>query len=103
MMMDDVGVYRDEAGLRRAKHAVEALQDRYSRVVVHDKGSTFNTDLLEARELGYLLDCAETTVARGAGPHGEPRRAQPRGLPRARRRQLPHPLAGDEARRARSG
>ena len=23
----------------------------------------FNTDLLEARELGYLLDCAETTVA----------------------------------------
>jgi succinate dehydrogenase / fumarate reductase flavoprotein subunit len=22
----------------------------------------FNTDLLEAREVGYLLDCAETTV-----------------------------------------
>jgi succinate dehydrogenase / fumarate reductase flavoprotein subunit len=62
MMMEDVGVYRDEAGLRRAKHAVEALQDRFSRVVVHDKGATFNTDLLEAREVGYLLDCAETTV-----------------------------------------
>jgi succinate dehydrogenase flavoprotein subunit len=62
MMMEDVGVYRDEASLRRAKHAVEALQDRFSRVVVHDKGSTFNTDLLEAREVGYLLDCAETTV-----------------------------------------
>ena len=29
----------------------------------HDKGSVFNTDLLEAREVGYLLDCAETTVA----------------------------------------
>jgi succinate dehydrogenase / fumarate reductase flavoprotein subunit len=26
-------------------------------------GTVFNTDLLEARELGYLLDCAETTVA----------------------------------------
>ena len=62
MMMEDVGVYRDETGLRRAKAAVTALQDRYSRVVVHDKGSTFNTDLLEAREVGYLLDCAETTV-----------------------------------------
>ena len=62
MMMEDVGVYRDEASLRRAKHAVEALQDRFSRVVIHDKGSTFNTDLLEAREVGYLLDCAETTV-----------------------------------------
>ena len=23
----------------------------------------FNTDLLEAREVGYLLDCAEATVA----------------------------------------
>ena len=31
---------------------------------VQDKGSIFNTDLLEARELGYMLDCAEaTTVA----------------------------------------
>ena len=63
MMMEDVGVYRDETGLRRAKASVAALQDRYSRAVVHDKGSTFNTDLLEAREVGYLLDCAETTVA----------------------------------------
>jgi succinate dehydrogenase / fumarate reductase flavoprotein subunit len=63
MMMEDVGVYRDEAGLRRARAEVLALRDRFSRVVVHDKGSTFNTDLLEAREVGYLLDCAETTVA----------------------------------------
>jgi succinate dehydrogenase / fumarate reductase flavoprotein subunit len=31
-------------------------------VHVDDKGTIFNTDLLEARELGYLLDCAETTV-----------------------------------------
>jgi succinate dehydrogenase / fumarate reductase flavoprotein subunit len=63
VMMDDVGVYRDEAGLRRAQKAVTGLRDRYDRVTVQDKGSTFNTDLLEAREVGYLLDCAETTVA----------------------------------------
>ena len=30
---------------------------------VDDKGTVFNTDLLEAREVGYLLDCAETMVA----------------------------------------
>ena len=30
---------------------------------VEDRGTTFNTDLLEARELGYLLDCAEATAA----------------------------------------
>jgi len=29
---------------------------------VMDKGHVFNTDLLEAREVGYLLDCAETTA-----------------------------------------
>ncbi len=63
VMMDDVGVYRDDAGLRRARTAVAALRDRYAKVAVHDKGTTFNTDLLEAREVGYLLDCAETTVA----------------------------------------
>jgi succinate dehydrogenase / fumarate reductase, flavoprotein subunit len=63
LMMDDVGVYRDEPGLRRAQKGVAELRDRYARVAVDDKGSTFNTDLLEARETGYLLDCAETTVA----------------------------------------
>jgi succinate dehydrogenase / fumarate reductase flavoprotein subunit len=63
VMMDDVGVYRDDAGLRRAQRKVAALRERYRRVSVDDKGTTFNTDLLEAREVGYLLDCAETTVA----------------------------------------
>jgi succinate dehydrogenase / fumarate reductase flavoprotein subunit len=63
VMMDDVGVYRDETGLRRAQKTVTELRDRYSRVTVGDKGTTFNTDLLEAREIGYLLDCAEATVA----------------------------------------
>jgi succinate dehydrogenase / fumarate reductase flavoprotein subunit len=63
VMMDDVGVYRDDAGLRRAQSAVAGLRERYAKVGVHDKGTTFNTDLLEAREVGYLLDCAQTTVA----------------------------------------
>src|SRR4051794_18501205 len=63
VMFDDVGVYRDETGLRRAQRRVRDLRDRYRHVCVHDKGRVFNTDLLEARELGYLLDCAETTVA----------------------------------------
>jgi succinate dehydrogenase / fumarate reductase flavoprotein subunit len=58
-----VGVYRDEAFLIAARTKVAELRSRYERVSVADKGRTFNTDLLEARELGYLLDCAETTVA----------------------------------------
>jgi succinate dehydrogenase / fumarate reductase flavoprotein subunit len=63
VMMDQVGVYRDEALLTDARVKVAELRDRYRRVAVADKGRTYNTDLLEARELGYLLDCAETTVA----------------------------------------
>ncbi len=63
VMMDDVGVFRDEAMLGSAKRSVAALRERYGRVRVQDKGTTFNTDLLEAREVGYLLDCAEATVA----------------------------------------
>ena len=62
VMMDNVGVYRDEALLTEALRQVRALHERFTRASVQDKGKTFNTDLLEAREVGYLLDCAETTV-----------------------------------------
>jgi succinate dehydrogenase / fumarate reductase flavoprotein subunit len=63
VMMDDAGVYRDADGLERARAKVAELRGRYDSVSVDDKSTTFNTDLLEARELGYLLDCAETMVA----------------------------------------
>ncbi len=63
VMMDNVGVYRDEPLLMAARTKVAELRSRYTKVSVTDKGKVFNTDLLEARELGYLLDCAETTVA----------------------------------------
>jgi succinate dehydrogenase / fumarate reductase flavoprotein subunit len=62
VMMDDVGVYRDETTLTRAVGSIRELRERYRRVCVQDKGRVFNTDLVEARELGYLLDCAETTA-----------------------------------------
>ncbi|MFI5255520.1 MAG: succinate dehydrogenase flavoprotein subunit [Candidatus Limnocylindrales bacterium] len=62
-MMDDCGVFRTEAGLRRLVPLVRELQGRYERARVQDPGRVFNTDLLEAHEVGYLLDCAEATVA----------------------------------------
>ncbi|MEX2184075.1 MAG: FAD-binding protein, partial [Chloroflexota bacterium] len=62
VMMDNVGVYRDESLLMAARTRVQELRARYAKVAITDKGRVFNTDLLEARELGYLLDCAETTV-----------------------------------------
>ncbi|MHB8673959.1 MAG: succinate dehydrogenase flavoprotein subunit [Candidatus Limnocylindrales bacterium] len=62
MMMDKVGVYRDAGVLGEAVPAIRELKERYARVRIDDRGRTFNTDLLEAREVGYLLDCAETTA-----------------------------------------
>ena len=62
VMMDNVGVYRDAGLLTEALGKVRDLRARYAKVRVADKGTVFNTDLLETRELGYLLDCAEATV-----------------------------------------
>ena len=50
------------------------LRERYERVAVQDKGSVYNTDLMEAVELGFLLDCADALVAAALARDGEPRR-----------------------------
>ena len=55
-------VYRTEGSLKQALADLEGLQARYKNVSVQDKGKRFNTDLLEAIELGFLLDLAECLV-----------------------------------------
>lgn len=61
-MHTHLGVFRDQEGMMTAKGTLEALRDRYSRVGVQDKGQVFNTGLIRALELGFMLDCAETIV-----------------------------------------
>ncbi|MGA0065666.1 MAG: succinate dehydrogenase flavoprotein subunit [Candidatus Nanopelagicales bacterium] len=55
-------VYRTEATLKQALTDIQELRRRYRHIAVQDKGARFNTDLLEAIELGFLLDLAEVTV-----------------------------------------
>jgi succinate dehydrogenase / fumarate reductase flavoprotein subunit len=62
LMMDKVGVFRVQDQMRGAVDAIHELQERYRHVSIQDKGSKFNTELLEAIELGYLLDLAEVTA-----------------------------------------
>jgi succinate dehydrogenase / fumarate reductase flavoprotein subunit len=62
-MMDDCGVYRTEESLTRARDVIAGLQVRYKTLGLQDKGTVFNTNLLEVLELGCLLDLAEATVA----------------------------------------
>ncbi len=95
VMMDNVGVYRDEALLSAALPKVRELKQRYAKVGIADRGSVFNTDLLEAREVGYLLDCAETTVVAALNRKESRGSPCPRGLSRPRRRQLPDPQPRD--------
>ena len=57
-------------------------------VACRTRAATFNTDLLEAVELGFLLDIAEVGRRRRPQPRGVARRALPRGLPRPRRREV---------------
>jgi succinate dehydrogenase / fumarate reductase flavoprotein subunit len=58
-------VFRTEGSLKQALSDIEGLKARYANVAVQDKGRRFNTDLLEAIELGFLLDLAEVLVTSG--------------------------------------
>jgi succinate dehydrogenase / fumarate reductase, flavoprotein subunit len=62
-MFERAFVVRDEAGLKEALGELANLRDRYEQLGVQDKGSVYNTDLMETVELGFLLDCADTLVS----------------------------------------
>lgn len=63
MMMAKVGVFREGKALAEAVDDVRALRERYrTDLVIDDQGYKFNTDLMEAWELGCLLDLAEATA-----------------------------------------
>jgi succinate dehydrogenase / fumarate reductase flavoprotein subunit len=59
LMMDNVGVFRTQPMMQAAVAGVAEIKERYGRIRVRDVGKIYNTDLLEARELGYLIDNAE--------------------------------------------
>ena len=61
-MDNNAAVFRTEETLKQALKDIHSLKERYSRITVHDKGKRFNSDLLEAIELGFLLELAEVTV-----------------------------------------
>jgi succinate dehydrogenase / fumarate reductase flavoprotein subunit len=55
----NVMVFRTEQTIKTAVEKIAELRARYKNVAIQDKGRRFNTDLLEAVELGNLLDLAE--------------------------------------------
>ncbi|THG31108.1 succinate dehydrogenase flavoprotein subunit [Naasia lichenicola] len=62
-------VFRTEESLGEMMEIITGLRDRYTKINVQDKGKRFNTDLLEAIELGFLLDLAEVVVFSARNRH----------------------------------
>ena len=62
-MEENAGIYREAAGLKAACEKLGELRRRYASVELTDKTNVYNTDLLQALELGSMLDCAEAVTA----------------------------------------
>jgi succinate dehydrogenase / fumarate reductase flavoprotein subunit len=77
VMMTHVAVIRTEEGMRTALGKVRELKRRYADVAIQDKGAVFNTDLLEALELGHMLDYS-LVIIEGALVRDESRGAHER-------------------------
>ena len=61
-MTEHVGVFREEAGLRRAVELIGELKERYRGVGLDHTGRGFNCDLVDTLELGGMLELAEVTA-----------------------------------------
>jgi len=62
-MFDLCGIVRNEKELTQAQGILAGLLERFRLVGVEDRGKVFNTELMEAVELGFLLDISQTVVA----------------------------------------
>ena len=74
-MNRNVAVFREKEGIEETIQELQELKTRYGSVPVHNKGKVFNTDLIFALELGFMLDCAEA-IAVSALERKESRGAQ---------------------------
>ena len=66
LMTTHCSVYRNDRDLESAISELRDLKKRYSEITIEDRGSGFNTDLLEALELESLLGLAETILVSAA-------------------------------------
>ena len=62
-MEGSVGIYRDTVSLVKGVEKLRELRERFDKATLEDASRTFNTELVAALELGFMLDVAETMVA----------------------------------------
>jgi fumarate reductase flavoprotein subunit len=61
-MEQGCGIYRDRSCLEENANKIRELQERAQNISLDDHSHTFNTQLTQALELGFMLDLAETIV-----------------------------------------
>ena len=78
-MLENFGVFRREEQMARQVEIIDELRERYARgVIVEDKGEVFNSDLVQAIELGNMIDLAACMLQAGIarkesrGAHARP-------------------------------
>src|SRR5690349_20470222 len=77
-MYENAGIFRTEEKLEACRATIDELRERYAGgVIVQDKARTFNSDLIQAIELGSMLEMADCLVA-GAIARTESRGAHSR-------------------------
>ncbi len=62
IMEGSAGIYRNGPALTAAAESLRKLQERSTNLALDDHTYTFNTDLLAALELSFMLDVAESMV-----------------------------------------
>ena len=62
-MEQHVGIYREGGALAKAADKLQELRERFDRAGIDDHSRTFNTELLAAFELDFMLDVARCIVA----------------------------------------
>jgi fumarate reductase flavoprotein subunit len=61
-MEEGAGIYRDEQSMQKTCNTLRALRERFKNIIIEDRGSTFNTEVMNALELDYMIDVAETVA-----------------------------------------
>ena len=61
-MEEGAGIYRDEEKMQKTCKTLRTLRERFKNIIIEDRGSTFNTEIMNALELDFMLDVAEAVA-----------------------------------------
>jgi len=56
---EGAGIYRDEQNMQKTCNTLRTLRERFKDIKIEDRNSTFNTEVMNALELDFMLDVAE--------------------------------------------